>query len=374
MAQNASQSGEDFASGSTQVLLHFRDVFGRQWGSARRAEGAFGILLPKYKNASKSGEDLVMSCNNTFVSAEFPRVPRVWPGAVFSPGRFGIVHPSLPWHEVMEAYYWDNLKVAMGLAESAGLGVNLAFLSIYRMIEAEHLTREESVLSDRGDWLLLEYIADTTDLSLPQIDGLVRSGCDQVAETYGWSHGPAVLVTLLHPINNAPYVPGRHGFFIDKYPFDKICLPTDLLGDSEKFIGAVRHEYAHAMALNRTQGKCPLWLHEAIAMVAEHGSLNPRRPSVWRDPNSLDSAFRADRESDVGSRVVNDAYNQSFCLGSFLIQIHGNSGLGRLLDAFTDNSFGQELLMRVTNQRPEDEALKQVYGFGLNELFARARG
>lgn len=311
------------------------------------------------------------------MAAEFPRVPRVWSGAVFSPGRFGIVHPGLPWVDVMKAYYWDNLKVAMMLADENGLGVNGNYLPVYRMIEAEHLTRENSVLSDRGDWLLLEYQVDDDGDSIEigqQLEALVRKGCDQVCSSFGWSHGPAVLFTMLHPVTNAPYVPGRSGFFIDKYPFDKICLPAALMANEEEFLAAVRHEYAHAMVLNRTIGRSPTWLHEAVAMMAqENGAPPDRSPWTWRSALDLAAAFRADRESDSGSRVVSDAYRQSHQLGWYLYSLKGSKGIGDFLDGFADNTFGRELLMRVTNQSPEDEALHQIFGFGVKELFERAQ-
>lgn len=297
-------------------------------------------------------------------------------GANYRPGRVGFLNPNAPWTDVLEAYYSDKLAVAAKLADEVGLGAGASFLTTYRLIEAEHLTREASVLIDRGGWLLLEFQQpedrDPTEYE-SALRELVMVGCDQVTGLFNWSHGPRVLLTMLHPAANVPYVPSRDGYFMDKYPYDKICLPSMLLGSPDRLIAAVRHEYAHAMALNRTEGKCPIWLHEAIAMVAEHGNANVMRPRKWRDQDSLHAAFRGDRNSDGGLALVSDAYAQSFVLGRYLYKLKGGSGLGELLDAFTDNSFGQELLMRVVNQRPEDEALKQVYGMGVTELFEKAR-
>jgi len=298
----------------------------------------------------------------------------VWPGAVFSPGRFGIVHPSLPWREVMEAYYWDNLKVAMDLAEESGLGLNGAYLGVFRTIEAEHVAREEGRMSDRGDWLLVEHVpVDEEEDDLPWIEALVREQCGQTAEAFGHALDHAVLFTFLHPTADVPFVPGRQGYFVDKYPFDKICLPSSLLRRPDELKGAVRHEFAHAMALNRSQGKCPLWLHEAVAMVAQDGiRRRVRRLSTWRNPVALESAFRQDRETPDGSATVREAYAQAAVLGSYLADQGGVRELGRLLDAFTDNGLLQSLWMQTVSQKPEDEALRQVFGFGLKALFERA--
>lgn len=301
-------------------------------------------------------------------------MPRVWAGAVFSPGRFGIVHPSLPWREVMEAYYWDNLLVAMDLAQESGMGLNGAYLGVFRTIEAEHATREEGLLLDRGDWLLLEYVPqEGADDELPWIESVVREECGRVTDEFGHSLGHSVLFTFLHPDGDVPYVPGREGYFVDKYPFDKVCLPSSLLRRPDELRGAVRHEFAHAMALNRSLGQCPLWLHEAVAMVAQDGPRRrARRLAQWRGPVELEAAFRKDRETPDGSVAVREAYTQAAVLGGYLDGQGGRRKLGSLMDAFTDNGLLQSLWMQAVSQRPEDEALKQVYGFGLNDLFARA--
>ena len=44
------------------------------------------------------------------------------------------------------------------------------------------------------------------------------------------------------------------------------------------------------------------------------------------------------------------------------------------MDAFTDNTVLEGLWMQVRAQTAEDEALRQVYGIGVEELFAQAEG
>ena len=280
----------------------------------------------------------------------------------------------MPWKEILEAYYWDNLGVAMELAEDVGVGFNGSYLAMFRMIEAENMTRDSSEFSDRGDWLLLEHVPEFTNRSLEEIELVVRHSCDQVADDFGWQHGPAVLFSFLHPAADAPYIPGRAGFFVDKYPFDKVCLPTHLVQQPELLTGAIRHEYSHAMALNRSQGRCPNWLHEAIAMTAQYnGAVKMASPQRWVDPKALGRAFRHERISEVGGRIVGDAYRQAHVIGAYLVSLKGRRGLGEVLDAFVDNSFAKNLFMEATGQVPEVEAIKQVYGLSLKDIWKEAQ-
>jgi hypothetical protein len=69
---------------------------------------------------------------------------------------------------------------------------------------------------------------------------------------------------------------------------------------------------------------------------------------------------------------VADAYAQCGILGRALASDGGTEKLGRLLDAFSDNTFFKDLFIEATAQHREDEALRQVYGYGVKKLFKTA--
>ncbi len=291
--------------------------------------------------------------------------------------RYGRIDEAVAWDAAMRFYFEDRLDAALRAAEELAGAAMGAYLSQYRVIEAEQATRLVSRSWRAAEWLTVESPPNESVLDEPALAAEVLDACDDVAETFGWRHGPQTWVTFLTAEVDGPWLPTRHGYCIDKNRFTKICLPVALTGDREELAEAVRHEYAHVMTGHRTAGRCPRWLDEAVAMTAERADLSFRDfatgHAAWRGPRDLDAAFREDRESVEGSQVVRQAYRQAAALGATLVGRGGPAKLGALLDAFADNSFLTEVALRLTGQDYAGEALRQVYGLSTDGLFAEAR-
>jgi hypothetical protein len=334
---------------------------------------------------------------------------REWAGPT---GRYGAAGESGAWKVAYEHYYWDRLSEAYSAVSELGAGSGGHGLVGFRMIEGEWITRERGVILPVNDWLTIEVIPQevgSVSLGSPRPDPLPRrrepadgeasagsyqgetglpstlvesvvGACDEVAARFGFEHGPPVLLSVLARESNVPWMPGRHGYCIDKHPYDKICVPSYALHDREDLEHVVQHEYAHVVSLNLSQGRCPLWLDEAVAMVAGGGidrrawRLLESGVAEWRDARDLDAAFRGDREDEGARQAVWLAYQQSAVIGHFLASLDGDAGLGRLLRGFSNNTLVQEILMRARGQSAADEALREVYGFGVRELFSEAKG
>jgi hypothetical protein len=58
-------------------------------------------------------------------------------------------------------------------------------------------------------------------------------------------------------------------------------------------------------------------------------------------------------------------------MGSYLGTISGDRDLGKLMDAFSNNSVVADFFMRLRGREPVDEALHEVYRFGTKELWKR---
>ncbi len=354
------------------------------------------------------------------------RSGREWAGAT---GRYGAAGESGAWKVVYDHYYWDRLKEAYTASLELGAGSAAHGLVGFRMIEGEWFTREKGTITKVNDWLsveaILEELPETRGKSfvhhpLPspgagrslrestgpvprgrESDAVPRGGrepdavaggglpallveqiidaCDHVARRFGYEHGPPVMVSALAAESNVPWMPGRHGYCIDKHPYDKICVPNYSLHDHDDLEHVVQHEYAHVISLNLSQGQCPHWLDEAVAMVAGGGvdrrawRLLSAGVAEWRDPVSLDMAFMRNREDDGERQDVWLAYQQSAVIGFYLSSLKGEKGLADLLRGYSNNTLMQDILMRVRGVTGTDEALKEVYGFGTRELFEKAR-
>lgn len=280
--------------------------------------------------------------------------------------------PEIAWRQAMTAYEADELAEAHALAERFGGAWGGALLGTYRQIEAEWYTRRTGEVRDLGDGITFEWPGD----AYPRIaDGerIVRQTL-MVAEWFGWKRVGAMRVSWLSPSVDAPWLPMRAGYYSLKQPYHKICLPSTL--EDDEMEEALRHEVAHAMVRERAGTVAPVWLHEAVAQVAEGRRLSGlvRRfadRERWLDPEELNAAFHVDRRDPGAMRELEDAYAQAALIGGWLARQGGEAKLGQLLDAFTDNTLLTDLKMRVTGQSPADEALKQVYGLGERELFTR---
>lgn len=290
-------------------------------------------------------------------------------------------HPRISgsnWDAAVRAYHGDKLELAMSIAEQSGVGNLGTRLDTYRMIEAEALLRVNSVRTKVNDWLELEFLPGQVGASVDVLEQWAMGACEDVVDRFGWKHGPPVLLSLLLHESDVPWTPHRFGFHIAKNPYDKICLPGGLVRDPDEFRDAVRHEYAHVMVHHRTEGRCPVWLHEAVAMVAAEkpGPVAFARFATgtwpWLDPRSLDRAFRDDREDRSGQQRVWVAYQQAFAIGWHMKSLKGESGLGAVLDGFSDNGFFKSLTMAVKNQDPADEAVRQVFGVTQEQMFSMA--
>ena len=293
--------------------------------------------------------------------------------------RYGASGEGAAWRAVQTDYHWDRLTEAYEGALSLGTGSGAFGIFTYRMIEAEYATRTAAKREQVTDWLEVEWIEGDVALSATELHRTLKGAADAVCEQFAWAHGPKTLATVLARSANAPWAPGRHGFCVDKFPYDKVCLPGYLTDSPADLTEAMRHEYTHVMTLNRAAGLVPIWLDEAIAMEASSGIAPDARAQFasghwpWLAEEELAAAFSTDRESAAGQNLVWRAYQQSACLGAYLGSLQGDVGIGKFLDGFTNNSMVRDFVMRLRGQEPADEALREVYGFGVRDLWSRAQ-
>ncbi|HXH60247.1 MAG TPA: hypothetical protein VNI20_02690 [Fimbriimonadaceae bacterium] len=303
---------------------------------------------------------------------------RRWRRRAGQTGRYGAAGEPAAWRAVYKDYYWDRLEQAFAGAKELGAGSRGHGLVGYRTIEGETMTRVNGEINDVNEWLKIEVIPGEMVEPLERLTERVIEGCDAVATRMGFEHGPETLLTVMAAEANVPWMPGRQGYCVDKYPYDKICIPHSSLRDHDDLQHVVHHEYAHVVNLNLSQGRCPLWLDEAVAMAIGGGadrrawSALAKGSAQWLDPEVLDASFGRNREDEREWRIVWLGYQQSAVIGTYLAQEHGTRGLGRLMRGFANNSFLRDLLLSAKGLGQVDEALNEVYGFNTRTLFERS--
>ncbi len=291
--------------------------------------------------------------------------------------RYGANGEYAAWSVVQEDYYWDRIEPAYDAAKSLGSGSMGVGMTTFRLIEAEWVTRQVSEIREVNEWLQIEWVPDDADMPFSAIAAEAVRSCEKVCYDFGYKDRPKVLITLLARTANTPWAPGRHGFCMDKYPYEKVCIPSALTRDIADMDEVIRHEYAHVMNMNRSNGLCPIWLDEAAAMTAggdlQRESLEKFASGEWPwvDPVTLSQGFQQNRESKDGREIVWRAYQQSAAIGEYLRLLQGLEGIGRLMDGYANNSLIVDLFIRLKGEEPTEEALNEVYDFGIEALFHR---
>jgi len=132
-----------------------------------------------------------------------------------------------------------------------------------------------------------------------------------------------------------------------------------ILGEAPEVERTVAHELSHlvvGMATRNPYGPLPRWLDEGLAMYAE-GDLRPE------NAEALEQAIRRDELISVRSlsgyigdpAQVDLFYGEAYSVVDFLLREYGKEKMTRLLAKFKEGTY-------------QEDALREVYGFGLDEL------
>jgi hypothetical protein len=278
---------------------------------------------------------------------------------------------------VVEHYLWDRLEEAHNLATHIGVGLRASYVRMYRTVEAEYRTRERGVIENVNEWLSVERIRDETDGATHLVDGLLR-GITDVSGRLGCDERFPTRVAVMAIESDAPWTDGRAGYAIGKHPFDKICVPNQVVFDAHQLARLMVHEYSHVISRNLSEGRVPRWLNEAVAVAMEGRHDQEMRSQFargeipWLDEHELQLAFHAEDEGATDYEAVHRAYAQAGWIGAYLTSLGGEHGLGDLLRGFANNTELQELWMLLRSQEHVEEAVREVFHVSVKELFSQA--
>lgn len=137
-----------------------------------------------------------------------------------------------------------------------------------------------------------------------------------------------------------------------------------LLGNHPDVERTLAHELSHivvGLATDNPYAGLPRWLDEGLAMVAE-GELRTGNARALERAIRNDALLSVRSMSSYSGRVeeVDLFYGASHSVVTYLLDTYGQPKMGQLLRVFAQGAL-------------QDVALRQVYGFGLDELDARWR-
>lgn len=277
------------------------------------------------------------------------------------------------WRAVRELYYKD--LVIEALAEADKLG---GFDS--NDIFAEALVRRDGKTWVIRKWLTVEVLPGEAGANFDAVLDLIGVECEDLSQLFGWDNREGTVVAFLPSIVEAEWMPARWGYFVDKVPYDKICLPHHLLQMPRLLRKAIRHEFMHAITLNLCNGHDPRWLAEAMSTLVEgrisgtswnHFQMSPRD---WLNPAHLIGMLTTDHREPEKASAVTLAYDQSSFLGLFLFNDGGAERIGRMLRAIGEESILTNVELQILGRTRADGALRRVYRLSEDELFAKTLG
>jgi hypothetical protein len=279
------------------------------------------------------------------------------------------------WRAIVELYFEDKVEEAFALIQRTGAGEAGAYLEWNRMIEAEAVSRRGSIRVEVATYLTVEYPPDEVAGLMERHLPAILKACDRVSRSLAFTHGPPVLLAFLSEAANAPWAVHPYGYCMDMVPYEKICIPTNLIGRHKELVETVAHEYAHVATLNLTKGRAPAWLEEAVSMQFESEEdvetlgafLSEEAP--WLRADELTYAFGSQDEQEVW-----DAYQQSKWIGRYLRLVGGDDSLGHLLRSIGSDSLWPGIWARVLGRTGDEQGLRMVYGKGTIAIFTEALG
>ena len=323
---------------------------------------------------SRSGQDSGSEELNYLISQDVSRWFAFAPYYSYAGGGLYSADDIDQWQVVYMVYLKDRLDHAWDLAQKSGTIPGYTN-GLFRTIESENITRERGQQRKIDDWLWLECREEELGASLEESMWTSQTICRQVAEAFSWKPDVITLISVALKDADTPWRTGRAGYYVDKYPYDKIVLPPGIFTSSTSVAAVLRHEYAHCMTTNSSRGHAPIWLSEAVSQVSGGAGIYARDRAFfsgegeWHPPHSAGYGFALpDRDPKRAW-----AYRQSTVIGQYLNSLGGTTKIGEMLRAHADESFLPRLEQTLVGQDRTDAAMRKVYGHSTAQVFEQAR-
>lgn len=114
----------------------------------------------------------------------------------------------------------------------------------------------------------------------------------------------------------------------------KIRVPIrDFDKNRESLRKTLYHEYCHRAVHGVAQNRCPTWLNEGLALVAEEANVNDAEKRLREKKNLLLTAeqLRGPFVGKLTSEKARVAYDQSLSVTNYLVEQRGSSSVARFL-------------------------------------------
>ncbi|HMS54996.1 MAG TPA: hypothetical protein PKA27_06310 [Fimbriimonadaceae bacterium] len=277
--------------------------------------------------------------------------------------------PDAPeWATVHGLYFKDQVVEAQEMLDAVGIGGRGEYAPLRRLIIAEAETAKRSKLVELEGNLVFEFIEEELPLPSSDLAKVVQHEFESICHLLGYDRSSPTLVTILHRGVDVGF---NLGYETPKQGYDKVCLNAETLRDGS-FVGVLRHELAHVAAYQLSESLVPTWVNEGIAIYLG-GQLKPYHAD-WVTPRELEAEFRrtaSPLRAELNARE--DAYQQAGWLIWFLASEFGDSKLGPLLKACTEESLMGFFRRALALGSRMEEPIRKTFNISERELFESAK-
>jgi hypothetical protein len=213
----------------------------------------------------------------------------------------------------------DLANDAMRRALKTGIPVSHVY-NLQRTIEAEWGARQVSEQVRIDPYLTIE----AQEHSFPwwdQLTATAKSAHALVTSTLEITWSKPVLMTMFPFDEWVEFMHSRYGYYTDREPVHKVCLPPATCSNPVIFRRAAIHEITHAAVHEIGGDGVPRWFNEGLAVFME-GAAPRHSPTPKLRLNEISAGFES-LEMDLDSPRANLCYALAGDFVGRLLAIHG---------------------------------------------------
>jgi|GEM_PF-2511696 len=300
-----------------------------------------------------------------------------------------------PFYNLVNELYCAD-KPIEALAEAKKIGVTET-----NAIYAEAETRLLGTTWEIFPWLKLEAIESEVGDRLEQLQARIKSVCESISKRFGSNNSKPTLISILPADVEDNWMTARWGYYLQREPCHKICIPYHLLSNPDQFSITLSHEFMHDVTTSlidegpphrsiyvgiRPNGvmtstslkKAPHWLQEALSTYVEGRTSNQARALFksgklqWKEPMQLEGVFNEDSRRPELQEAISAAYSQANLLGLYLATLGTDLKIAAFLRLIGSESVLLNLESEIFAKDRVDIPMRKTYGFTEKEFCADA--
>jgi tetratricopeptide (TPR) repeat protein len=213
--------------------------------------------------------------------------------------------------------------------------------------EREATAESDFQENDTGHFLVRYEGSATPPRLRQQIEQSLEEDYNQLVVELGIAPENTISVSLYN--NQAFFDVTQAPSWIGALNDGKLRIPIQGLSEVTPSLARIlRHELAHSFINQASRGRCPQWLNEGIAQLAEPrtvGARGPRLAQLYRDHHEIPLQQLESSFMDYSNNEAMLVYDQALAAAEYIRQTYGPGELRVLLDRLAEGGSVENALV-----------------------------